>query len=282
VPKYPTQPTPPPGQRSIAQDISLQQARVLRGQETRRFDKIRQRHFWSTYNFDPTPNSGAVDPATFLVKPGDYSVFTTASGKPGQGLPTGYQLTDADTNFAGEKRVGDDQNFSIWELGVTVMGPRQDVASGFAASVVQAGALLPVDADSILDQGVLMLKYLTNDVSLGLLSTFSQPGGPSINAPSLLSSKAPHGAIVGPPDFATAGLGPSPLISTVQNSGNIPAAPALRRKFKVPIFLAATETFEFIIRFPRPVQITGATQGGTGAFRLRIDWWAVETYRTRN
>jgi hypothetical protein len=64
-----------------------------------------------------------------------------------------------------------------------------------------------------------------------------------------------------------------------QNSGPIPAMPALRRRLDVPIYLQPAMTYSMKLIFPRPVQLLTLTQGGKGGFKIRIDMWGVETFK---
>lgn len=275
--------------KSIAQSIAQQQSNMLRTGKPgpQRYNTIRQRHLWSTYTFC---TGGAINLSTPYaqtptIQPGTYAVFKTPASQNGQGLPNGVAMTELDTNFGGQGRVPDQQNFSVWEIGVTIGPQRIDVVSGDLPNR-GAGPIDPDDVDRILTDGVLRVKYLTEEVPLGSLGEFSQPGGPHLAAPSLLDWSArglgllasgiyggqSEGTITGQPYSA-------PVAKTSANGGNLAPAPSLRRKLDVPIFLPATTTFEFQLVFPRPVPLRVLQNGGTAGFTARVDLWVVESYR---
>lgn len=272
----------------IQAGIDAQEFATLKGTADAAFKNVRSRAIWSTYNFSRTAQ-GAID-ANGILAPGDYNVFTATSGKNGQGLPSGAELTDLDTNFPGEGRVGDDQNFAIWELGVSVLAARQSVVALDTAAMAD-GPPNPIDVDQILSSGILVLKYIDVELPLGPLASFSQPGGPMIAVPSLID----YGASIttdytGGGNLPTGGLAEGVAgtpwdarqAKLTTNGGNIHAAPGVRRKLQVPIFLGRTVNFRFSFRFARPIQLLKPAQGGTQAFKLRLDWWAVETFRDQS
>lgn len=269
----------------IQSGIDAQEFATLKGTADAAFKNVRSRQIWSTYNFSQTAQ-GAID-ANTILKPGDYNVFTAASGKNGQGLPSGAELSDLDTNFPGEGRVGDDQNFAIWELGVSVLPARQSVVALDTAAMAD-GPPSPIDVDQILSSGVLVLKYIDVELPLGPLSNFAQPGGPMIAVPSLLNYSANRVADANGDTAGGLGEGDGKTpwdarqAKLTTNSGNLAASPGVRRKLQVPIFLGRTVNFRFAFRFARPVVLLKTSQGGTGAFKLRLDWWAVETFRDQS
>lgn len=277
---------------SIHAALQNQQSMLLqKGQlASEKFDKIRQRHIWSTYYFTPL-TGGAIDGTgnPYFVRAGRYELFTSGASQNGQGLPSGFQLDSSDTNLpnAGNGRVSDDQNFSIWEMGCTVLACRQDVIES-SPTTMSDGEHLVEDVDEITTNCVLGIKYLTNVVPLGKLGEFAQAGGPDMTGRTLLSYAASTTEDAGPPVVAAGGLGQgaqlaSPwdykLARTAQNAGNLPASPGLRRKLDIPIFLRNAQTFSFQIIVPRPFIIRSPEEGGLGAFAVRVDWWAVESFR---
>jgi hypothetical protein len=269
---------------SIQAAIQAQDFETLKGQADRKFKNVRSRHLWSVYNFSRSATANSIDANG--LKPGDYSVFSTTAGSNGQGLPQGEDLSEIDTNFPGAGRVGDDQNFAIWELGVSVLPARQSVVA-LDTTVMAEGPPSPLDVDQILSSGVLVLKYIDVELPLGPLSSFAQPGGPFIAAPTLLdygqsAQAVAEGVAGGLAEGSTASPWDSRQAKLTTNGGNLPAAPGMRRKLQVPIFLPKTVNFTFAFRFARTIKLLTVGQGGTGAFKLRLDWWAVESFRDQS
>lgn len=272
----------PRARPTIGQQIQNQQSNLLRrgvGGSGEKYDKMRQRHIWSTYTFH-SGTGGAISAAGLLAS-GDYPIFTTPVGQNGQGYPGGLTMSQRDTNVPGVQRISDNQNFSIWELGVTVMPLRQDVVASSTTTMSQ-GAPNAEDVDQVCNNVVLQIVYLTNRVTLGHVSDFPSPGGPSMTAPTLLDSAGNTNA-----GFTGGGLGEGVAVApfdarqlSISNTGGtVSGAPALRRKFKVPIYLQSGDTFSFIYFVPRTVQFRTVANGGRGGFALRLDWWAVESFR---
>ena len=267
---------------SITQQLQGQASTLLtkgQGGSGERFDKIRQRHLWSTYAFHAA-TGGAVSSAGLLAA-SDYPIFTTPIGQNGQGYPSGLTLSLRDTNMPGVQRISDNQNFAIWEMGMNAMPHRDDVVAASTANMA-AGAVEPEDLELWGSNIVLQIVYLTNRVTLGLMHDFCQSGGPTINAPTLLDyagnqNVAGNGGGLGEGTTATPWDARQAKISS--NAGSIGPAPALRRKFKVPIFFKSGDTFSFIFSVPRSVQFRSAAQGGIAGCALRLDWWAVESFR---
>jgi hypothetical protein len=250
---------------NLQASIQQQQSGVLRrgvaSPQLPAFDKIRQRHLWSVFAFT-TAAGGAVSNLG-VVTPGDYAVFQVGQNANGQGLPQGFAMTELDTNLPGGGRVSDDQNIAVHELGASIVPLRPDVVGSNA--------------------------NITNEVVLGPLGCFVQPGGPSITAPTLLDGPA-SSAAVGAPPATVGGVGGDMTLATIgagydavwsANAGNIPPAPALRRKLQVPVFLPATTTFQVIFRVSRSFKIRALLEGGRGGFALRSDFWAVESFKSQ-
>lgn len=269
--------------------IQQQQSGVLRrgvaSPQLPPFDKIRQRHLWSVFAF--TAAAGGAVSAAGLVTPGDYAVFQVGQNGNGQGLPQGFSMSELDTNLPGGGRVSDDQNIAVHELGASIVPLRPDVTVSNANQGL--GPILPEDADAIATNTAVVFKYITNEVALGPLGCFVQPGGPSITAPTLLdgpqssgkvgAGAGPVGGVNGNMTVKSIGQGYDAVWSA--NAGNIPPAPALRRKLQVPIFLPATTTFQVIFRVSRQFKIRALLEGGRGAFALRADFWAVESFKSQ-
>lgn len=278
-----------PNQRppqSIPQQLNKQTEDLLRtgnaNPNAPRFDKIRERHIFST-GFLSTSNGIAV---TGIVAANQgIELFAAGQGQNGQGLPAGLTLMETDTNFFGNGRVPDDQALSVHEIGVSCVPVRQDLVA--LDSVVQIGGPpTPDDLDSVMINGVLVLKYLSSEKNLGPLGGYPQPGGPSIVAPTLLSQTAFAAAVVGPPASFAGGLGRdvgalAPIAQSSQNAGSLTAAPSMRRRLKIPINLGPGVNFRFVIRFPRPFRIRTRDEGGTMCLAIRVDLYCAESFRSR-
>jgi len=274
--------------RSIAASIEGQQSKLLRkgALSDWRFSQIRQRHLWSDYHFTIAGAASAIQlvGGTPQIRAGDYTLFVTLQNQNGQGLPAGFTMTPQDTNNLGSGRVPDDQNFSFWELGVTIEPERQDVVAGSTAGAVSLGNPHPDDVDRILTEGVLQVQYLTNKVPLGHLKDFAQSGGAVMATRSLLSYTGAAALVGAQVDGGLNEGNTAPNVServgrSATNSGNGWPNPGTRRKLDIPIFLAATQTYAFVVTFARPVTLRSRLNGGTGCFSLRIDGWVVESFR---
>lgn len=245
------------GAASIEKGIQQQTQSMLRtGERFKSFDQIRQRHFWSSYYFVPDANG--------YVPPGRYTIFTTPVGSNGQGFPSGFVVTDRESNWKSQNRVPDNQNFAISEIGCQLMSTDFAQANTFPLNEeITASA-----ASNFFESTVLAITYLTNSVPLGLLADFAQASGMQqgvhmFEVPVLIE---------GTPNTQTAPL--TPLNSVPVNGF---AAPALRRKFKIPILLQHGESFNFTFDVQRPTYVG---YGGTVSsnFMVRMDFWATETF----
>lgn len=245
-------------QRGIGAGVRDQASRVLRtGQRFDKFDQIRQRYFWSSYYFDtPTMQD--------YVTAGTYTLFTTPVGSNGQGFPSGQVITDRESNWKSQNRIPDNQNFEVTELGCSVLAA--DFGTNLANDY-QIRYPTPSAMANFFNSAVLSITYLTNSVPLGLLSDFAQAGGPAMG-------------------IATAPLpGMTPDATNLPSSQNISftngfAAPALRRKFKIPILLQHGESFNFTIQVPRNTFVgDGIGAVSTAApFLVRVDFYATESF----
>jgi hypothetical protein len=278
---------------SLKQMVNKQVSRVLeRGQRAERFDRLRSRHFWSSYLF-------LADPTTNLIAAGNYDLFKVIPSGTGQGYPTNTPLTLRETNWLNAGRVPDNQNFVIVEIGATLKRPPAvdaigalGVPSAAPSNGIWAGlpaaqqtninngaqnrSINPNDAIAILYGMVLEMSFLTNNVPLGLLADFSQSAG--TYAFSGLSNVGVE---------ANAGIDPQNYKSGDPSNG-IPAA-AFRRKLEVPILLQHGENMGMRLNVPRNIEVTppagvavpgnpGTNTYGTGWFEVRIDWWAHESF----
>lgn len=281
----------------IIRSIQQQQADVLqRGKAgPQGYNTIRQRHLFSTYHFTVGPGLAVQLNNPFAniptIQPGVYSVFKAGADANAQGLPQGFQLTDNDTNFIGAGRVPDQQNFSVWEVGVAIGPQRTDVV---LADTVNRGFGTPEadDVDRFQQDTVLQVTYITEEVPLGAVREFAQPGGPHMSAPSLLSATQAAGVFnQGGPSGALGGqqwgsYASSPWSAGIQrtqgNGGNVAPAPSLRRKLDVPIFLSAGTQFSFDLLVARPIPLRSLQNLGTAGFAVTVDLWVVESYRPKS
>lgn len=281
---------------SLKQMVNKQVNRVIqRGQRAERFDRLRSRHFWSSYLF-------LADPTTNMIAAGAYDLFKVIPSGTGQGYPTNTPLTLRETNWLNAGRVPDNQNFVIVEIGATIKRPPAVDALGVASipsaapsngiwaglpaaqqANINGGAqnrsINPNDAIAIMYGMVLEMSFLTNNVPLGLLADFSQSSGS-------YSFSGIQNIIPG----VTSGIDPNGYLSGDPLNG-VPAA-AFRRKLEVPILLQHGENMGMRLNVPRNIEVTppaGAnalgnnttpdiTDYGTGWFEIRIDWWAHESF----
>lgn len=256
-----------PSLKSIGNQIKSQARRVLEtGQRFDRFDQIRQRHFWSCYYFAPDANG--------YIQSGNFPIFVVPPGQNGQGFPSGITLTERETNWKSQNRVPDNQNFEITELGVsaTMLTPDMVAALNAGSDIPGVWDVPPLAFKQFLDNTVLSVTYLTNSVPLGLCADFAQASAPHVGS-NIVNILTPNG-------FGAAGQ--------FFRSNGFPA-PALRRRFKIPILLQHGETFSFAFNIPRTFWIgrnTGvnafegspATPTRIGPVILRMDFWATESF----
>jgi hypothetical protein len=245
------------GTGGIQKNIAKQTQSMLKtGERFKSFDQIRQRHFWSSYFFTADANG--------YVPAGRYTLFTTPVGNNGQGFPSGFVLTDRESNWKSQNRVPDNQNFEITELGCQVMSA--DFAQGSTFPLNEE--ITATAASNFFQSTILSITYLTNSVPLGLCADYAQASGMD------------HGVhmygvpilIEGTPNVVTPPLVP---FNSVPVNGF--SAPALRRKFKIPILLQHGESFNFTLEIPRPTYI-GFGGNTSPTFLLRMDFWATESF----
>lgn len=234
---------------------------LVKGSRFKRFDQIRQRHFWSTYRFTADANG--------FIPSGTFEMFTTPTGQAGQGFAVA--LTGRETNWAGQNRVPDNQNIELTEVGVSAL---------IANATTQAQQNSPYPGaleDELLRNMSLNIKYLTNEIPLGLCVDFAQPAGVSVgeyhpSVPNAYTTDAAPPPAVSLPVNGTEGIiiPPDDVFYT-----NGFAAPGLRRRFKIPILLQHGETFSFSFGID-------AGRGpwlGTGVvIDCRMDFWATESF----
>jgi hypothetical protein len=286
-------PAADPSTFSLQESIEAQIQKVLtKGQRFARFDQIRQRHFWSSYLF--TPGAGGV------INAAPYEIFKVTPGFIGQGYPV--PLTTRETNWLGNGRVPDNQNFVITEIGVTIKRPpatpqletiegvlvntpgqpfTNPPSNGIAAAIPPATVALinglapvnPMDAQAILYGMVLEMSFLTNNVPIGLCADFSQSGGM-------------YGFTTNPYYLSSFSMGWMGDTGTAHPGGAFPAgdptngipAAAFRRKLEIPILLQHGEQMGMRLNAPRPIACQNLANGGSGWFEVRVDWWATESF----
>ena len=273
------------GTFSLKRMVERQVDKVLeRGQRYGSFDQIRQRHFWSSYLFAGFAGTS--------ISAGQYEIFKAPPGNIGQGYA--IPLTTRETNWLGNGRVPDNQNFAITEIGVTLTRPPANPqgsphvpgaaftnapANGIAASM-NAGQvaainglapILPMDAQAILYGTVLEMGYLTNAVPLGFCSDFSQSGG--------MYGFSTGGYITA--DINAARTSGTEALPPGDPTNGIPGA-AFRRKLEVPIMLQHGENTFMRLNVPVAIPIQSLANGSSGWFELRVDWWATESFAEKS
>lgn len=279
-------PQRPPQRPSIRQNLDKQAEDLLRYGNANpgapRFDKFRERHIWST-GFLHTLAGGGIAATGIVAPTSELILFSAGLNTNGQGLPAGLSLTEADTNFVGAGRVPDDQSLSVREIGVCLGPMRSDLVALDAANM-RNGPVLAEDLDAYLTNGVLALRYISSEKTLGPLGVFTQPGGPSMVAPTLLASTGEaqvSGALwTGGLDL-DAGTSAIVIAQTSQNAGAIAAQPSLRRRLDIPINLGPGVDFRFVVKFPRPFRTKREIEGGTLCAAIRVDLYCVESFRSR-
>jgi len=246
------------GLKSIQQGIRRQTRQVLMdGSRFKRFDQIRQRHFWSTYRLNSDANG--------FVASGTFDLFTTPAGQAGQGFTN--QLTLRETNWVSANRVPDNQNFEITELGVSALVVNTDTDA-------RANTAFPSGVeDEILRNMSLAITYLTNQVPLGLCVDFAQASAP------MVGEYHPSIPLAFPDAAASLGINGTPATNTIPTGdtfySNGFAAPGLRRRFKIPILLQHGETFKFSYLLDPG---RGPWLGTGVSLDLRMDFFATETF----
>lgn len=243
---------------SIEKGIRKQARKVLvDGSRFKRFDQIRQRHFWSTYRLSTDSNG-------FLAS-GTFDLFTTPAGQAGQGFTT--QLTLRETNWVSANRVPDNQNFEITELGVSCLKVVTDTDTRSNSPFPSA-----IEDETLRNMSV-AITYLTNQVPLGLCTDFAQASGPTVG------EYHPAVPLAYPAAEADLGVNGDPAANTIPPGDvfytNGFAAPGLRRRFKVPILLQHGETFKFSFLLDPG---RGPWLGTTVSMDVRLDFWATESF----
>lgn len=247
-----------PSLNRIRQGIKKQVNEVLvKGSRYKRFDQIRQRHFWSSYRLSSDANG--------FIQSGSFDLFTTPAGQAGQGFLT--QLTLRETNWNSANRVPDNQNFEITELGVSIVNVDTDTDT-------RGNTPYPaMQEDELARNMTLAITYLTNQVPLGLLTDFAQASGP------MVGEYHPSVPLAYPAAVADLGINGAPASNSIPPNDvfytNGFASPGLRRRFKIPILLQHGETFKFTFVLDPG---RGPWVGVNKTFDLRMDFFAVESF----
>jgi hypothetical protein len=243
--------------KKISRSIQEQAGHVLAtGNRFKRFDQIRQRHFWSKYRFTPDLNG--------FIASGDFDIFQTPVGQAGQGFVT--PLTLLETNWPSANRVPDNQNFEITEIGVSAQVVMAGLGSLFNTQVYH---LLE---NELLRNLVISITYLTNTIPMGLGTDFAQAAGPHVG----FYQPAEAFSVAAPPVAGT------PDRSRTFVTNGVPG-PGLRRRFKIPILLQHGETFRFTYQLPQGrgpfvARIDPTDLATTPNIDVRLDFWATESY----
>lgn len=247
------------GTKSIIGMVQRQAAKVLeKGSRFAHFDRLRTRHFYSSYLFA----YGAGN----QIASGVYDIYKIPVAQVGQGY--NVSLTLRETNWRNAGRVPDNQNFVITEVGVSIRRPQPVIAAtapsdsiysslsaGIQTLINPTRVIHPQDYASILYGTVLEMQYLTNSIPIGLCSDFSQSAG-----------QISHEGAVG---AATTGTG---------DPKNGVAAAAFRRKLEIPILLQHGETASMRLNVQRPISTLSLANGGAGWCEIFVDWWAYESF----
>lgn len=277
---------------SIADQIAQQQTALLeKGQKLGKFDRVRQREFWSTYLF--APGKGQV------VQPQRVKLFVSTTGQPGQGYQN--NLTERETNWAQSGKLPDQQNLIMQSLHCSIQRAPVDrniLTAAQNALVPQTYdptiPIHPTDMESIAKGTVVEIEYLTEKIPMGLVADFPSVGG--VWGFREASRQWPAAAQPPPPIVETVGLSYTPRTSAgieFPNSAYLPTtknqvAAAFERRFRVPNLLQHGEQFSVNLVIPvgwqmvgvSPLETAGMIEGrdGTGLFEIRVGFWATESF----
>lgn len=254
--------------KKIQESVSRQGEELLEtGRRFNHFNQIRQRHFWSTHLFKPSP--------TGYINAGAFQLFAVPTGQSGQGFLT--PLTELETNWKSASRVPDNQNFEITEIGVSLFTtpqlPEDQIVEGEELLPIDHSLLRPFDAVSFLQGTVIAITYLTNQVELGLAQDFAQASGPTVG----VYQPSDKIVLVGDDDENSR--------QDVRYATNGFVGPGLRRRLKIPILLQHGETFNFTFVIPRaffvfPINflVPNKDLPSTVFIYARFDFWATESF----
>lgn len=260
----------------IASQIKQQErALVLEGARLGRFDKIRQREFYSRVLF--APGLGGT------IQPGTYPVFNSIVGDTGQGYA--QPLTLRETNWPSKGRISNNQNLVIKAFHCDVT--RQPGDSGLYPQGVTVDLDIPphpTDVANVLKTCVLGIQFLTNVVPIGKLIDFPAVGGAyGWNQ----SGRQQPGTTPG----ADSSLDLVPP-EAVEAYGNLPTSgprtqAAFERRARVPTLLQHGEQFSMVVIVPEAITLLGQNvnlQGdprvrdATGCIEVEVSFWATESF----
>lgn len=273
-------PGQPPAGRALPQDIASQikqQERdlVLEGARLGRFDKIRQREFYSRVLF--APGFGGI------IQANSYPVFNAIVGDTGQGYA--QPLTLRETNWPSKGRISNNQNLIIKAFHCDVVRQPSEIALYPAGAQVDTNIPPhPTDVANFLKTAVLGIQYLTNVVPIGKLIDFPAVGGAyGWNQ----SGRQQPGTTVG----ADSSLDLAPP-EAVEAYGNLPTTgprtqAAFERRARVPTLLQHGEQFSMVIIVPEQVtllaqnpnlQADPRVRDATGCLEIEVSFWATESF----
>lgn len=269
---------PRPGQSlpgDIASQIHQQEYQLMvEGARLGRFDKVRQREFYSRLLF--APGFGGT------IQPGQYPVFNSIPGDTGQGYagPLSYR----ETNWTSKGRISNNQNFVIKSFHCDITRPPTDTT--VLPSNVTFDAGIPphvVDVQNILGTCILGIQYLTNVVPIGLLADFpSVAGAYGWNAAGRQLPGATPGLDLSPNNNTES----VPAYGNLNITRNATQA-AFERRARVPTLLQHGEQFNMVVIVPRPIVLlaqnpalsTGTpVRDATGIIEIEVGFWATESF----
>lgn len=250
---------------------------VLMGERLGRFDKVRQREFYSCFLL--APGLGGQIPA------GDYQVFQAIAGDTGQGYSA--PLTLRETNWPSRGRISNQQNLLIRAFHVDIRrGPTDPAVYPANTTLDYNIPLHPTDVEAIASGITLSVKYLTNAVPMGLLKDFPVVGGAFGWNQSGRQAPGANGLY-----DITPALNPD-TPEAVAPYGNLPIVrnatqAAFERRAKVPTLLQHGEQFSMVLSVAKPItllaqntaaQSSPAVRDATGVVEVRVSFWATESF----
>lgn len=269
--------------QSLKQGIRRQEQRLLEEGRSVNFRRVRERVFYSRHLF--TPGKGG------FIPEGTYQLFTTVAGGTGQGYASA--LTERETNWPQTGRLSSQQNLVAQGIFARIMRPPSDpTVYPAGVDVDYSVPMHPEDLASVARGMVLEIKYVTEQVPMGILADFPAPGG--VEGFVQASRQAP-GSV-----FGVAGAGVSGTVDTseldpaqaVQAYGQHPlpvlqTVPCWMRKFAVPLLIGASEQFSAQLQVYEPIPFLGDAPAenvssifrySTGACEVEIGLWCIESF----
>lgn len=259
---------------NIQQSLANQERDLLtKGQRLGRFDRIRQREFYSSYLF--APGFGNTIPA------GRYEIFKVLRGEIGQGWPVA--LTERETNWTGKGRVPDNINLVLKSFHASIIRPP---STPIYDDMQEVDISVPVhSADvTVMAYGCLLaVQYLTNTIPIGYLADFPGIGG----------GFGWNGASRQAPDAALPGVSVS--LNAAGAKSNLPltsskTCPAFERRQRIGVLLQHGEQFSMVLIVPRSIRLLARTSWGetaygndaTGMIEVRVGFWGTESFVERS